>query len=274
VRVSTAPGRLLTLTGTGGFGKTRLALEVGGSLIAAFAGGVWLVDLTALSDPALLPQAVADALSMAPPPADSLLAALVAYLRPRHLLLILNNCEHLIGACAALAGHLLAQCPRLSVLATSREPLRIPGEVAWRVPSLTLPSATFGGAGPQPALAAAALAELAEYPAVCLLVERARTGQPEFVLTPQNAPAVIHLCRRLDGIPLALKLAAARLRTLALDQIVARLDDRFHLLTGSNRLARPRHQTLAALLDWSYDLLPPPSRPSCADWPSSLAVGP
>lgn len=226
--------RLLTLTGSGGAGKTRLALEVGAAralaLVRGFAGGVWLAEFAPISDPPLAADALAAAIGLHPANRPAL-AVLTDYLRERELLLILDNCEHLIQACAELANALLRACPRLRILATSREPLHIPGEVTWRVPSL--PGAE----------------------AVQLFVERAQAARPDFALGEQNASAAAHICERLDGMPLAIELAAARVRSFSLQQIATRLDDRFRLLTGGSRTALPRQQTLRATIDWSYNLL-------------------
>jgi non-specific serine/threonine protein kinase len=228
--------RLLTLTGSGGTGKTRLALQVAEGLQAGYAQGVWLADLAPLSEPSLVPQAVAAALGVQGGAGRPLLATLADVLRPRHLLLLLDNCEHLVGACAQLADALLRACPRVHILATSREALGIAGEVSWRVPSLSLPEA--GRQVPLP--------ELAQYEAVQLFVERTRSVRAHFALTERNMTAVAQICRRLDGIPLALELAAARLRGLAVEQLAARLDQCFRLLTGGSRTAllRPAEQLL------------------------------
>jgi predicted ATPase/class 3 adenylate cyclase len=254
--------RLVTLTGTGGCGKTRLALQAAAAALEAdgapYPDGVWLAELGTLADEALLPQAVLSALGLRELSARPAPDALADYLRPRALLLILDNCEHLVGACALLVDALLRTCPGLRVLATSRELLGVAGEVAWRVPSLSLPPA---GGGPGPQNAAAAREGLGEAEAVGrseaarLFVERGRLVQPAFAVGPGNASLVAQLCRRLDGIPLALELAAARLRGLTLEQLVARLDDRFRLLVGGSRTALRRQQTLRAAVDWSYGLL-------------------
>ncbi len=234
---------LVTLTGVGGTGKTRLALAVVAHLLTAFRDGVWLVELAPLTDPLFVSQAVASVLQIHEQPGETLTAALVRVLQSRQLLLVLDNCEHLIGACAQLADDLLRYCPSLRVLATSREALGVPGEVSYRVPSLSLPRPDTS------------LASLAATEAVHLFITRAQAAQGEFRLTDANAALVVQLCTRLDGIPLALELAAARLRSLPLDQLVARLDDRFRLLTGGSRTALPRQRTLQAALDWSYRLL-------------------
>ncbi len=242
--------RLLTLTGVGGCGKTRLALEIGRSLLDDYAHGVWLVELGPLVDPALVAPHIAAVVGVGEAAEQPLVTTLVNALRQRNILLVLDNCEHLLNACAQLVNHLLRTCPNVRVLATSREPLAIVGEVAWRVPSLTLPEAD----------SAARLDELLLNPAVQLFVERAMEAQPRFGLTSRNALSVIQICRRLDGIPLALELAAARIEALSAEQIGRRLDQRFRLLTGGSRAVLPRQQTLAATLDWSYDLLARPER--------------
>jgi len=237
--------RQVTLTGVGGTGKTRLALAVAADMLVVFPDGVWLIELASVSNPALVPQTVAAPLGMREEPGRPLLATLMSYLRVKNLLLILDNCEHLIEACAQLAEILLRDCPDVKILATSRQPLCIAGEICYQVPSLSLPDADQ----------MSAVVTLKESEAVRLFVDRAETSLPGFVVTDRNAPAVVQVCRRLDGIPLAIELAAARVKMLKVEQIVSRLDDRFRLLTGGSRAALPRHQTLSALIDWSYDLL-------------------
>jgi predicted ATPase/class 3 adenylate cyclase len=236
---------LLTLTGSGGCGKTRLALQVAGDLLAEYPAGVWLVELAPLGDPALVPQTVAAALGVREEPGRPLTTTLTDYLRPKQVLLVLDNCEHLLTACAQLADALLRGCPRLRLLASSREALGIGGEQTYRVPSLSVPDARH----------LPPLERLHEFEAVQLFSDRARLSQASFAVTPANAPAVALVCQRLDGIPLALELAAARVRALPVEQIHTRLDDMFRLLTGGSRTALPRQQTLRALIDWSYDLL-------------------
>ena len=239
--------RLLTLVGAGGAGKTRLALQAAGELVDDYPDGAWLVSLASLVDPGLMPQAILSALGLREEPQRELKDTLFESLAPKHALLILDNCEHLIDASAHLAEDLLRACPDLRLLATSREPLQCEGEVLWRVPSLSAPPG--GGDHTRPP------AELAGYEAVRLFLDRAGAADPRFALTTDNAAAVAEICWRLDGIPLALELAAARVRTMAVGEIAARLDDRFALLTSGRRTALPRHQTLEAAVDWSYHLL-------------------
>jgi predicted ATPase len=237
--------RLLTLTGAGGVGKTRLAVQVAANVLDNYPAGAWFVDLAPLADPALVTPTAAGVLNIRETPGQPLLATLAEALRPRRLLLILDNCEHLVAAAVELAARLLQTCPELRVLATSREALGVSGATTYRVPSLRLPD-------PQHV---PDLPRLPQYEAVRLFMDRALAVQPSFQVTNVNAPALVELCVRLDGIPLAIELAAARVRVLSLEQIAARLDDRFRLLTGGSRTALPRQQTLRALIDWSYDLL-------------------
>jgi predicted ATPase/class 3 adenylate cyclase len=241
---------LLTLTGAGGCGKTRLALQVAAELLGAYADGVWLVELAALAEGSLVPRVVATALGLREEPGRALLATLSDALRGRSLLLLLDNCEHLLPACAQLAEALLRACPRLRILASSREALGIGGERTYRVPSLSLPEVR-----PLPPLET-----LQGFEAVRLFVERAVWSHASFALSEANALAVVQVCERLDGIPLAIELAAARVKTLPVEEIHARLDDRFRLLTGGSRTALPRQQTLRALIDWSHDLLSEPEQ--------------
>ena len=237
--------RLLTLVGAGGSGKSRLALEVAGSVEEKFEDGVWWVDLTPLSDESFVPQAVASALGVREQPGQRLTQTLVRFLATREVLLVVDNCEHVIGASANLLQDLLQAAPRTRVLATSREPLRIDGERIWLVPPLSLPESQ-DALPPDRAL---------EYEAVRLLAERAEAALPSFVLSPGNCQSAVEICRRLDGIPLAIELAAARVRVLSLEQIAARLHDCFRVLGAGHRTEVPRHQTLRAAIDWSYDLL-------------------
>jgi len=242
--------RLITLTGPGGIGKTRLALQVAAEVLETFPDGVWLIELAPLADPALVPQVVASALGLREDASRDMLATLTDFLNARSLLLILDNCEHVLEACAQLADALLQAGPNLRILASSREALGVAGEAPFRVPSLRAPDIRR----------LPALDTLSHYEAVQLFVERAATVLPGFRLTQDNAPALAQVCARLDGIPLALELAAARASVLRVEQIAARLDDRFRLLTGGSRTAVPRQQTLRALIDWSYDLLAEPER--------------
>jgi len=240
-----AETHLLTITGPGGSGKTRLSLEIGARLLSEYPDGVWLVEFAHLADPARVPQVLATALSVREEADRPLLVTLVDHLRPKRVLLLLDNCEHLIDACAGLADTLLRGCPEVKILPSSREALGLTGEVVFRVPPLSLPDSRL----------VPALERLAEYEAVRLFVDRAIAVKPDFTLTDDTAAAVVQICRRLDGIPLAIELAAARVRTLSVQQITAHLDERFRLLTGGSRTALPRHQTLRGLIDWSYGLL-------------------
>ncbi|MFI6449229.1 tetratricopeptide repeat protein [Kitasatospora sp. NPDC050543] len=245
-----ARSRLLTLTGPGGCGKTRLALAVATRRLDGIRDGVWFVDLATLTDPRSVPDAVGTALGLQLSSGSGTQEALIAQLAGRELLLVLDNCEHLVEACAALAAGLLTGCPGVTVLATSREALQAYGERTWRVPSLGLPD--LHGL-PQPA-------ELARFASVRLFVERAAEVVPYFRLGPDNAAAVAQICFRLDGMPLALELAAARVRMLAPRQIAERLDDALTLLGQGSRHLVTRHQTLLATLQWSHQLLGPRER--------------
>lgn len=244
--------RLLTLVGTGGIGKTRLALELGGEALDQFPDGICLVELAAVGDPALVAAAVASALGLADAPAGSALPALVSHLQHRVLLLILDNCEHVVEAAAFLADALIRRCPHLKILATSRENLGVPGEQLFRVPPLSLPSPEELAAGD-----AAPDVRSGRWEALRLFRERAQLARPDWAPSAAEMDAIANICRQLDGIPLAIELAAARLRVLPVEQIAARLQDRFRLLTGGSRTALPRQQTLKALVDWSYHLLSP-----------------
>ncbi|MBI3461404.1 AAA family ATPase [Candidatus Acetothermia bacterium] len=236
---------LLTLTGSGGCGKTRLALQVAADLLEEYPDGVWVVELAALSDPALVPQAVASTLDVREQPSRALMDTLTDYLKPKVLMLILDNCEHLLAACSQLADTLLRACPHLRILASSREGLGIAGEITWRVPSLAMPDSQR----------LPPMESLTQYEAVRLFIERAVAVLPTFQVTNPNAPAVAQICHRLDGIPLAIELAATRVKALSVEEIAVRLDDRFRLLIGGSRTALPRQQTLRAAIDWSFDLL-------------------
>ncbi len=289
--------RLLTLTGAGGCGKTRLAVQVATDLRDAFKDGVWWIELAALTvrhtldvgprrrrslpasggqagrgpatdrmDDALVPQAVAKALGLREVPGAPLDEMLSEHLRLKQALLVLDNCEHLVTACARLAEQLLSRCPDLKILTTSREALALIGETVWHVPSLALPPMESKGQSPMSRLqagggrgtwdASAILStSVGQYESVRLFVERATAVQSSFALTAQNASAVAQVCRRLGGIPLAIELAAARMKLLSVEQIAERLDDRFNLLSVGSRTALPRYQTLRAAIDWSYGLL-------------------
>ncbi len=242
--------RLLTLTGAGGCGKTRLALRAAGDFAANFRDGVWLVELAPVTDPDLVVTATAAALGIRGSTEQTLRDSLLAFLRSRQLLLVLDNCEHLIDTVATLAASILRSGHSIRLLATSREPLRIDGETTLRVPSLAVPDAS----------AAPRLDDLAEVESVGLFLDRATATQPDFALTTQNAPHVAEICRRLDGIPLAIELAARQVKLLGVEQIAQRIDQRFALLTLGSRAALPRQQTLAATIDWSYELLSDPER--------------
>ena len=237
--------RLLTLTGAGGSGKTRLALQVAGKLLAEFEHGVWWVELAALTDPVLVPQQVASSLGIPEQPGRPLMNTLSDALQTRKLLLLLDNCEHLVVACARLVETLLHSCADLRILTTSREALNIASETTWSVPSLRVPDAYH----------LPPMEGLVKYEAVHLFIERAASALPIFRLTQENAPALAQVCRRLDGMPLAIELAAARVRVLSVEQIATRLDDSYRLLAGGSRTALPRQQTLQATIDWSYNLL-------------------
>lgn len=236
-----ADTRLLTLIGPGGTGKTRLSLEIAADQLARFEDGVWLVELAPVADPAFLVSAIAAVFDVREAQGIPLIHLLVDYLRAKELLLVLDNCEHLVEACAHWADHLLHACPKVKIIASSREALGIDGETVYRVPSLSLPERSSGN--------------WMEYEATRLFVERATKAEPRFHATAENAAAVIQICRRLDGIPLAIELAAARVKLFTPEQIAERLDDRFKLLTGGSRTAIPRQQTLRALIDWSYHSL-------------------
>src|SRR5688500_4443701 len=238
--------RLLTLIGVGGCGKTRLARQVVAELVStpSFEDGVWLVELASLNDPMLVPHEVAQALGVRETFEQPILFSLKDYLADRQLLLVLDNCEHLLTASGQLIEKLLLASPKLQILATSREPLGIAGETTFLVPSLSFPEATHHPLA----------SHIEGFDAPALFVARAQSVLPDFTPTELNSSAILQVCRRLDGIPLAIELAAARVNVLTVEQIAARLDDRFTLLTAGNPTAvLPRHQTLRATIDWSYD---------------------
>jgi predicted ATPase/DNA-binding CsgD family transcriptional regulator len=242
--------RFLTLTGAGGSGKTRLALEVATTLLAEFEHGVWWVELASLTDPVLVPQQVASSLGLSEQPGRSLMDTLSEALQTRKLLLALDNCEHLIAVCAHLVETLLRSCPGLHILTTSREAFNIPGETIWLVPSLDVPDAYH----------LPPIEGLVKYESVQLFIERATSVLPAFRLTQENAQALVQVCHRLDGLPLAIELAAARVKIISLEQIATRLDHSYRLLAGGSRTALPRQQTLQATIEWSYHLLPEKER--------------
>src|SRR5450755_3417648 len=235
--------RLLTLLGMGGLGKTRLSLQIAADVLEKYPDGVWFVDLAPIKDPSLVPNAVAQVLGIHEDRGKPLMQTLCEHVKDHKLLFVLDNCEHLMTACANLADTLLRDASDLRILATSREALKIRGEQAYQVLPLKAPDRNAG------------VETLLRSEAVQLFVERARLQKPGFSLTERDAPAIAELCARLEGIPLALELAAARLRSLSVDELNKRLHDRFKLLTGGSRVALERQQTLRALVSWSYDLL-------------------
>lgn len=245
-----AAARLLTLVGAGGVGKTRLALRVAEDLLESSPDGVWLVELASVADPAIVPHSVAGSLGVRETADQHVINLLVEHLELKQLVLILDNCEHVVQVCADLANHLLRACPHLRILATSRQPLGVAGEIAWRVPSLGVPDSRV----------ASGTDEIGASEAVRLFCERAQLVSPGWVLDDHNAASVAAVCRSLDGIPLAIELAAARLNVLSIQQIADRLDDRFRVLVGSGRTVAPRHRTLGAVVEWSHDLLTMPER--------------
>jgi predicted ATPase/class 3 adenylate cyclase/DNA-binding XRE family transcriptional regulator len=245
IRQLLTSARLITLTGAGGTGKTRLAIEVARTVGDQYPDGAWVVDFAVFPEPSLIWQSIASILAVREEPNRSLTQTLIDFLRSKKLLLLFDNCEHLISACAQVVGTLLQACPQLQILATSREPLGIPGENQYYVPTLTTPQID----------AEMFLEELNRTEAVRVFIDRAAMVRPTFKLTKANALAVAQVCRRLDGIPLAIELAAARVKGLSVEQIAERLSDRFSLLNTGNRTALQRHQTLRATIDWSYNLL-------------------
>jgi predicted ATPase/serine/threonine protein kinase len=242
VRESVERDRLVTLVGPGGIGKTRLTLEVARSALGSFRDGVWFVELAGLSEPGRVAPAVAAVLDIREEGHRPLIETVCDALKPKELLLVIDNCEHVVEACAEIVDAMLHASEGLRVLATSREVLGVGGEAVWPVPPLMVP-------------ASASVEDLEPCEAVRLFVDRARLGRPDFTLTARNAGAIGELCRRLEGIPLAVELAAARVRVLPVEQVVEKMDDRFRLLTGGSRRAVRRQQTLRATIDWSYDLL-------------------
>jgi predicted ATPase/DNA-binding SARP family transcriptional activator len=245
VKVLTTSSRLVTLTGSGGVGKTSLAIRVAEALLIDYIDGVWLVELDSLSKEQLVPYAVAGVFGVSEDQDGTVLENLMESLCTKILMVVLDNCEHLVEACARLVEALLQACPNLHILTTSREALGIKGEILYQVPTLSFPEASI-----LPDVSA-----LTQFEAVRLFVETAQSMQPAFKITEENAPSIVQICQQLDGIPLALELAAARTRLLSAEQIAARLDDRFRLLTGGSRTTLRRQQTLLASIEWSYDLL-------------------
>jgi predicted ATPase len=237
VREALGLNRVVTLTGAGGVGKTRLAIQVAAQLAGEFSDGVWYVDLAPLTDPDLVPVAVARALGLPDQPGRSTMDTLLRFVRDRQMLVVLDNCEHLLDASAEVVVAVLGAAPGLTVIATSREPIGVAGEVSWRVPSLSIRDE-----------------------AIELFTDRAHRVRPDFAVGDDNATVVAEICRRLDGVPLAIELAAARVRALSLGEILDSLHDRFRLLTGGARTAVRRQQTLRASVDWSHALLTQPER--------------
>ena len=239
--------RLVTLTGSGGTGKTRLSLQVAAELLEEFDHGVWFVELAPLSDPDLIPRTILSTIGIIEQRGKTSLEVLQEYLQDKRILILLDNCEHLIEASASLVNTLLSAAPGLKILASSRESLGVRGEASYPVPSLALPDIKH----------LPIVEQISAYEAVRLFIDRASLVAPHFMVDKDNAPFIAQICYRLDGIPLAIELAAARVKVLSVEQISMRLDDRFRLLTGGSRTALPRQQTLRALIDWSYDILTP-----------------
>lgn len=238
-----ASTRILTFIGPGGTGKTRLSLQIAAEQISEFKDGVWLIELARLANPTYVVSTIASTFNLREGHGMSLIDIITDYVRDKQLLLVLDNCEHLVEACAQISDHLLHNCPKLKIIASSREALGISGETVYRVPSLSLPQEVQSSQDP---------GSLMNYEATRLFTERAVRTNPQFVLTIDNAPHITQICSRLDGIPLAIELAAARVKLFTPQQIAERLDDRFKLLTGGSRTALPRQQTLRALIDWSF----------------------
>jgi len=242
--------RLVTLMGIGGVGKTRLELKVAEELLGEFSDGVWLVSLASQTDAQRVSQDVGNVFGLREPAGIPIQVELINHLQTKHLLLVLDNCEHLVAACADLADSILRSCPGIHILASSREALAVEGEVVYQVASLSVPE--YGQIN--------ATEILAQFDSVKLFVERAGAGQHRFILTEENALFVVQICQQLDGIPLAIELAAARVKVLGVAQIATRLDDSFRVLGVGSRTAQPRHQTLRAAIDWSFELLSVPER--------------
>src|SRR5256886_604021 len=245
IRKKLTAARLVSLVGPGGAGKSRLALRIAADLARGFADGAWWVELAEVRDGALVANSVVAALDLRDQAGTQPAQILASYLREKRLLLVFDNCEHLLGEAAQLVAEILRAAPNVRVITTSREPLQVPGEQVVAVPPLELPA----GNGTE------SLAQLRQNEAVMLFTERAAAASGAFELTNENRAPIVSLCRRLDGLPLAIELAAVRTRALAVEQIIERLSDRFALLTGGSRVALPRHQTLETTIDWSYELL-------------------
>ncbi len=260
--------RALTLCGAGGIGKTRLAIHAAARLAPGFADGAWYVELADVQQPDLVPSRIASVIGVVEEPGRTLLATLADALRPRRMLIVLDNCEHLIDASARICQRLLASSPGLKVIATSREPLRVAAETVWQVPPMAMPAPT---GAPEDT------AELMRSDALRLFADRASAAQPGFALGLANVAMVAAICRAVDGLPLGIELAAAWVRMLTVEQIAARLADRFGLLSSAERMALPRHRTLRAAIDWSHDLLPPAEKVLLrrlsvfAGWPLEMA---
>ena len=238
---------ILTLIGPGGTGKTRLSIQSASELLTNYSNGVWFIELAPILDPLLVPRTIAITIGLREEPQRPVIDMLCDYLHEKKMLIILDNCEHLVNACAQMANQILQAAPHVCILASSREALGIAGEVTYRVPSLGLPDINH----------LPSVKSLSQYEAVKLFIDRATSAIPSFSVTNENAPFLAQICSRLDGIPLAIELAAAKVRVLSVEQIAKRLDDRFRLLTGGSRTALERHQTLRAAIDWSYNLLSP-----------------
>jgi len=245
VKLIAGQSRLLTLSGSGGVGKTRLALQAGADLLDRYPDGVWFADLAPISDPQLVASVIAGVVSMPQRGDQRLDEAIPQWLKRKHLLLILDNCEHVLETTASLAEAILAAAPLVRILATSRQALDVSGEVVLRLPSLAVPDASVD----------IRASDAERYGAIELFVDRARAADARFALTDDTAPVIADICRRLDGIPFAIELAAARVKVLSIPNLARRLDDRFKLLTGGRRTALPRQKTLGALIEWSYGLL-------------------
>ncbi|MDR3688825.1 MAG: tetratricopeptide repeat protein [Fimbriimonas sp.] len=246
---------LLSLTGTGGAGKTRLAIRLAEEALGEFTGGTWYVDLASLAEPDQVVPAVAQVLAVREDPARTLIDSLSDAIAEDRVLLLIDNCEHVVEACRTLVDHLIPRCPRLKIVATSREPLHNSSETVYRVPSMAIPPDVLVQTNAPIRLDAEHSTDLSSYDAIRLFVERAKQCRPSFELAETDGPTLVKLCARLDGVPLAIELAAARCRNLTLDEINILIDNRFRWLTGGSKAALPRHQTLGALVDWSFELL-------------------